>query len=105
MIHPHLAIVLFAHLWWNINKKLEKNFLKIQRKAIRTISKSNYNTPTALEILPIDELLIHSQGLLVHSILQLLPTLTQKHQGTKYQQGARPQPTYCKQLLSTPGKN
>ena len=68
MIHPHLAIVLFAHLWWNINKKLEKNFLKIQRKAIRTISKSNYNTPTALEILPIDELLIHSQGLLVHSI-------------------------------------
>ena len=71
MIHPHFLYCLPVYgctSTKNINK-----LKKIQRKAVRTITKSSYNAPTvdlfkSLEILPIELLIQNSQGLLVHSI-------------------------------------
>jgi len=71
LVHPHILYCLPIYSCTtqnNINK-----IFSLQKKAIRTITKSKYNTPTAplfssLKILPLNLLITQSRGLLMHSI-------------------------------------
>ncbi len=71
LIHSHLTYCTSIYSC-TTKKKLEK-LAKIQKKAIRIITKSVYNAPTAnifsdLKILPLDKLILQSNLSLMHSI-------------------------------------
>ena len=71
MVHPHLLYCL--PIYGCTSKKNISKLSKMQRKAIRTITKSSYNANTqdlfqSLEILPVEQLISYTQGLLIHSI-------------------------------------
>ena len=71
MVHPHLLYCL--PIYGCTSQKNISKLSKMQRKAIRTITKSTYNANTqdlyqSLEILPVEQLISFTQGLLIHSI-------------------------------------
>ena len=71
LVHSHLLYGLPIYSC-TTQKNLNKIF-RMQKKAIRTITKSNYNTNTdqlfsQLKILPLDHLATLNKGLLIHSI-------------------------------------
>ena len=71
LVHPHLLYCLPVYSCTS-SKNINKLEL-IQKKVIRTITKSNYTAHTAplfnsLKIMPLKHLIIYSQSLLVHSI-------------------------------------
>ena len=71
MVHPHLIYCL--PIYGCTSQKNIAKLSKIQKKVIRTISKSPYNAHThelfqSLEILPIEQLIKYTQSLLIHAI-------------------------------------
>ena len=71
MVHPYLLYCL--PIYGCTSQKNISKLSKMQRKAIRTITKSTYNANTqdlyqSLEILPVEQLISFTQGLLIHSI-------------------------------------
>ena len=71
LVHPHLLYGL--PIFSCTSKKNINKIYKFQKKAIRKITKSKYNEPTAklfnnLSILTFEQLIIYSKGLLIHSI-------------------------------------
>ena len=71
LVHSHLLYGLPIYSC-TTQKNLNKIF-KMQKKAIRTITKANYNAPTdqlfaQLKILPLNHLATFNKGVLIHSI-------------------------------------
>ena len=71
LIHPHILYGLPIYSC-TTQKNLNKIFL-MQKKAVRAITKSKYNSPTnpifvSLGILPLELLIIETRGILMHSI-------------------------------------
>ena len=71
LIHPHLLYGLPIYSC-TTQKNLSKIF-RMQKKAIRTITKSRYTAPTSqlfaqLKILPLEHLITLNKGILIHSI-------------------------------------
>ena len=71
LIHPHLLYGLPIYSC-TTQKNISKVF-RMQKKAIRTITKSKYNAPTSqlfsqLKILPLEHLITLNKGILIHSI-------------------------------------
>ena len=71
MVHPHLIYCL--PIYGCTSQKNINKLSKIQKKVVRTITKSPFNAHThdlfkSLEILPIEQLIKYTQGLLIHAI-------------------------------------
>ena len=71
LIHPHLLYGLPIYSCTS-QKNINKIFL-MQKKSIRLITKSNFNSPSSplfakLKILPLEHLITFTRGLLMHSI-------------------------------------
>ena len=79
LIHPHLLYSL--PIYSCTTQKNIKKIFQLQKKAIRIVTKSNYNTPTlplfaSLKILPLEHLITLTCGQLIHSIIYKYSPIT-----------------------------
>ena len=78
LIHPHILYGLPIYSC-TTQKNLSKIF-KMQKRAVRSITKSKYNSPTnpifvGLGILPLEHLITDTRALLMHSIYCITNTI------------------------------